>query len=117
VIRLNEMAVCNVVGEETAASSNRAQFIPFLVTLVDVSKRSDVDAWIDLIVEKYGQPNGAANCVGIIGKHRGIGSIAELEDDERDKIMAVNLTRLMYCLRAELRRASDGASIVNVASI
>jgi hypothetical protein len=31
--------------------------------------------------------------------------------------MAVNLTGLMYCLRAELRKISDGGSIVNISSI
>jgi NAD(P)-dependent dehydrogenase (short-subunit alcohol dehydrogenase family) len=95
----------------------RSQSVQFMVTKVDVSKRSEVEAWIDLIIEKYGQLNGAANCAGIIGKHHGIRSVVELEDDEWDKIMAVNLTGLMYCLRAELRKVPDGASIVNVASI
>lgn len=41
----------------------------------------------------------------------------DLEDEEWDKIMAVNLTGLMYCLRAELRKIGDGGSVVNITSI
>jgi len=90
---------------------------PYLVTQVDVTKRAEVDGWIDSIVEKFGQLDGAANCAGVIGKHHGIRPVAELEDEEWDKIIAVNLTGLMYSLRAELRKIADFGSIVNIASI
>ncbi|RDL40677.1 putative 3-oxoacyl-[acyl-carrier-protein] reductase [Venustampulla echinocandica] len=89
----------------------------FTVTKLDVSKRSEVDGWIDTIVEKYGRLDGAVNCAGIVGKHHGIRAIAELEDEEWNKIIAVNLTGMMYCLRAELRKISEGGSIVNITSI
>lgn len=60
---------------------------------------------------------GAANCAGIIGKHHGTKNIAELEDDEWNKIIAVNLTGMMYCLRAEINKISDfGSSKLCVAS-
>jgi NAD(P)-dependent dehydrogenase (short-subunit alcohol dehydrogenase family) len=88
-----------------------------MITKVDISKRSEVDAWIGSVVEKYGRLDGAVNCAGIIGKHHGIRTIAETEDEEWEKIMAVNLTGCFYCLRAELRALVDGGSIVNVASI
>jgi NAD(P)-dependent dehydrogenase (short-subunit alcohol dehydrogenase family) len=91
--------------------------VPYLVSKVDVSKRADVDKWIDDIVEKYGRLDGAANCAGIIGKHHGLRAISELEDDEWDKIIAVNLTGMMYSMRAELKKISDFGSIVNVSSI
>ena len=90
---------------------------PYMVSKVDVSKRAEVDKWIDDVVARFGRLDGAANCAGVIGKHHGLRSISELEDDEWDKIMAVNLTGMMYCLRAELRKISDHGSIVNVASI
>lgn len=89
----------------------------FTATKVDVSKRAEVEAWIDGIVKEFGQLDGAANIAGIIGKHHSIHSVGELEDDEWDKIIAVNLTGCMYCMRAELRNIKDGGSIVNMASI
>lgn len=89
----------------------------FSATKVDVSKRAEVDGWIEGIVKTFGQLDGAANIAGIIGKHHSIHSIEQLEDDEWDKIIGVNLTGCMYCLRAELRNIKDGGSIVNMASI
>lgn len=91
--------------------------VPFMISRVDVSKRAEVDKWIDGIVEKFGRLDGAANCAGIIGKHHGLRTISEQDDDEWDNIMAVNLTGMMYSMRAELRNISDFGSIVNVASI
>lgn len=91
--------------------------VPFTVTKVDVTKRSEVEAWIDSIIQKFGRLDGAVNGAGIIGKHHGITKLADVEDEEWDRIIAVNLTGLMYCLRAELRKVSDHGSIVNVASI
>jgi len=88
-----------------------------MVSKLDVSKVADVDAWIDSIVEKYGSLYGAVNCAGTIGKRHGITKITELEDEEWDRIIGINLTGLMYCLRAELRKISDHGSIVNISSI
>lgn len=102
---------------ESATSYFTEQKVPFTVTRVDVSQRDQVEGWLDSIVDKYGRLDGAANVAGVIGKHHGIRPVAELEDDEWHKIIAVNLTGTMYCLRAELRRVVDGGSIVNVASI
>lgn len=90
---------------------------PFLVTKLDVSKRQEVDAWIDSIVQKFGRLDGAVNSAGVIGKRHGITELTELEDEEWHRIISVNLTGLMYCLRAELRKISDGGSIVNLSSI
>jgi NAD(P)-dependent dehydrogenase (short-subunit alcohol dehydrogenase family) len=115
--------VC-IADVDPAAISSTADFFSslsppaqHLISKVDVSKRSEVDSWIKSIVDKYGHLDGAVNCAGIIGKHHGIRSIAETEDEEWDKIMAVNLTGCFYCLRAELQAVVDGGSIVNVASI
>ncbi|KAI1414249.1 NAD(P)-binding protein [Hypoxylon sp. FL1857] len=94
-----------------------SQNVPFTATRVDVSRRDEVDAWISSIVQKYGRLDGAANVAGIIGKHHGLREVADLDDDEWHKIIAVNLTGMMYCLRAELRKIVDGGSIVNVSSI
>ncbi|KAI1822836.1 short-chain dehydrogenase [Xylaria intraflava] len=91
--------------------------VPFTITKVDVSKRGEIESWINGIVEKFGKLDGAANVAGIIGKHHGIREIKDLDDDEWNKIIAVNLTGTMYCLRAELQKIVDGGSIVNVSSI
>ncbi|RYP73326.1 hypothetical protein DL771_003755 [Monosporascus sp. 5C6A] len=91
--------------------------VPFTITKVDVSKSDEVEGWINGIVDKFGRLDGAANVAGVIGKHHGIREVADLDDDEWHKIIGVNLTGTMYCLRAELRKVVDGGSIVNVSSI
>ncbi|RKU44968.1 hypothetical protein DL546_006944 [Coniochaeta pulveracea] len=96
----------------SAASSQK-----YSITRVDVSQRSEVDAWIDGVVEKFGRLDGAANIAGIIGKYHGKREVAELDDDDWNRIISVNLTGTMYCLRAELRKIVDGGSIVNITSI
>jgi NAD(P)-dependent dehydrogenase (short-subunit alcohol dehydrogenase family) len=89
----------------------------FMVTTVDVSQKTEVELWIDSIIERYGRLDGAANVAGIIGKHHRIRPVSELDDNEWHKILAVNLTGCMYCLRAELKKVSNRESIVKVSSI
>lgn len=89
----------------------------FSMTRIDVSKRAQVDAWIDNVVARFGRLDGAANVAGVIGRGHGKDAVTDLDDDEWDRILAVNLTGLMYCLRAELRKIADKGSIVNVSSI
>ena len=88
-----------------------------LITKLDVTDRKAVDSWIGSTIQKFGKLDGAANCAGIIGKHHGIRSVSELEDEQWDLIMAVNLTGMMYCLRAELQHIQDSGSIVCISSI
>lgn len=102
---------------ESAEAYFSAQKVPFMISRVDVSKRSEVDDWINLIVKEYGRLDGAANVAGVIGRVHGITPVDDMSDEEWDKIIAVNLTGTMYCMRAQLRAMADGGSIVNVTSI
>ncbi|KAH8663541.1 hypothetical protein BGZ60DRAFT_411575 [Tricladium varicosporioides] len=89
----------------------------FYTSVLDVTKVDEVNTWIDSIVAQEGHLDGAVNSAGVIGKKHGITHLTELEDDEWFKIVGVNLTGLMFCLRAELRKINDGGSIVNISSI
>ncbi|KAH6681667.1 hypothetical protein B0J14DRAFT_220376 [Halenospora varia] len=89
----------------------------FYTSILDVTRVDQVNLWIDSIIAHEGHLDGAVNSAGVIGKKHGITHLTELEDDEWFKIVGVNLTGLMYCLRAELRRISEGGSIVNISSI
>lgn len=113
--------VCIADVDPEAMKAAEAYFsslgVPHTITRVDVSKRKEVDAWIEGIVKEYGRLDGAANVAGVIGKYHGVSPVSELDDDEWDKIIGVNLTGTMYCMRAELRNIVDRGSIVNVSSI
>jgi NAD(P)-dependent dehydrogenase (short-subunit alcohol dehydrogenase family) len=88
-----------------------------LLTKVDVSDRKQVDQWIEATVKHFGGLHGAANCAGVIGKHHGTRTIEELEDEQWDLIMRVNLTGMMYALRAQLKAIRGPGSIVCVSSV
>lgn len=102
-------------AETFFASQDKAR--PFRAIKLDVSKRAEVDAWIESIVQRFGRLDGAANVAGIIGTGHGRDAVVDLDDDEWNRILSVNLTGMMYCLRAELRKIVDGGSIVNISSI
>ncbi|KAJ5738509.1 hypothetical protein N7493_001664 [Penicillium malachiteum] len=83
-------------------------------TVVDVSSREAVDDWIASTINVYGRLDGAANVAGI---ELGFTNIENLPDETWDKMIAVNLTCVMYCVRAQIRVMGHGASIVNAASL
>lgn len=121
LLSMRGATVCIADVDLKAMEDTRAYFtplnVPFMISRVDISKREEVDSWIDSVVEAYGRLDGAANVAGVIGKVHGITSVADMEDSEWDKIIGINLTGTMYCLRAELRKIVDGGSIVNISSI
>lgn len=88
-----------------------------LTTKLDVADRKAVDEWINLTVAKFGRLDGAANCAGVIGKHHGTRNVEELDDDQWHLILNVNLTGMMYALRAQLQAIKGPGSIVCVSSV
>lgn len=93
-----------------------------LTTVLDISSSAAVKHWITSTVKHFGRLDGAANMAGTIGAQHGVGKIVDLEDEEWDMLVRVNLSGMMYCVRAEVRaiieNAPDGkGSIVNASSI
>ncbi|CAG7937274.1 unnamed protein product [Penicillium nalgiovense] len=91
-------------------------------TVLDISNASAVQDWIADTVSHFGRLDGAANMAGTIGKQHGTGKFVDQDDAEWDMLMRVNVTGLMYCLRAQLRAIMATApggkgSIVNASSI
>lgn len=89
---------------------------------LDIRSSAAVNAWITNTVSHFGRLDGAANMAGAIGKHHGMGKFVDLSDDEWDMLVGVNLSGMMYCLRAEVRAIMESApggrgSIVTASSI
>lgn len=82
----------------------------------DVSRAADADAMVAAAVKAYGRLDCAFNNAGIGGAQR---KTADYDEQEWDRIMAINLKGVWLCLRAEIRQflaqRSPGA-IVNTAS-
>lgn len=86
-------------------------------SVVDVSKRQQVEDWIKVTVERFGKLDGAANLAGVIGRQNNTARIEEIDDDDWDFIFGVNTKGLMNCMRAQIPNFNDGGAIVNAASI
>ncbi|KAL8830475.1 MAG: hypothetical protein Q9191_001406 [Dirinaria sp. TL-2023a] len=82
---------------------------------LDVTDSKSVNEWHDAIIEHYGHLDGAANIAGVIGE---IGpKIMDIKDEAWERTLGINLKGVFFCLRAQLQRIENEASIVNAASI
>lgn len=92
-----------------------------LTTVLDISNSTAVTDWIKRTTAHFGRLDGAANMAAAIGPNHGVGKLIDTSDEEWDLLIGVNLSGMMYCLRAEIRAIMETAgakgSIVNAASI
>jgi NAD(P)-dependent dehydrogenase (short-subunit alcohol dehydrogenase family) len=94
-----------------------AHRVDVITCVVDVRKASDVNSWVKKTMDHFGHFDGAANIAGVVGKNPGVQGIIDQDEDEWDFVLAVNLTGIMHCLRAQMRDITKGGSIVNAASV
>lgn len=82
---------------------------------VDVADSGSVERMVDVAVETYGGLDYAHNNAGIL---TGFADVTDIEQAQWDRLLAVNLTGIWACLRAELPAMIDdgGGAIVNTAS-
>jgi NAD(P)-dependent dehydrogenase (short-subunit alcohol dehydrogenase family) len=82
----------------------------------DVSKARDVDAMVAKAVDTYGRLDCAFNNAGIGGR----GALThEYSEEEWNRVLAVNLTGVWLCMKAEIIQMlkQGSGSIVNTSSI
>ena len=82
----------------------------------DVSQSSDVNSLVQFALDTYGDLHHAVNAAAIEGEAP---NLLELEEDNFDRIIAVNLKSLYLSMRAEIRAFIDkghAGTIVNVCS-
>jgi len=103
--------------DEVQASIRESYNVEVLATVTDVTKSEDVDRWIASTISKFDKLDGAANLAGVFIESTKDGGIAKMEDRVWNFVLGVNLTGLMYCLRAQLKVISDVGSIVNASSV
>lgn len=82
---------------------------------LDVSKAADVNKVAERILAHHGRIDLLVNSAGVNVPKR---SWADLEQDGWDKLVEINLSGVMYCMRAVLpaMRAQKDGCIINVAS-
>ncbi|KAF2665806.1 3-oxoacyl-reductase [Microthyrium microscopicum] len=84
-----------------------------LTFVVDVRDNNSVTAWINKTVETFGRLDGAANIAGVF---KGTNELENETDENWNFILGINLTGLMYSVRAQVPHLKAGGSIVNAAS-
>jgi len=98
-----------------------------LLTKLDVSSSSEVDAWIGEIISKFGRLDGAANVAGVPqvsgGRDPNKPAVLGETNEMWKRIMGVNIDGIFFCTRAEVKAMIElpktelPRSIVNVASL
>jgi len=84
--------------------------------VVDVRKPEQVNAWITQTFEKFGKLDGSVNLAGIIPNNINIDDVETLNDGEWRRTVDINLTGVMYSMRAQIAVMKHKGSIVNAAS-
>ena len=84
---------------------------------VDVSRAADTRAMVQAAVERYGRLDCAVNNAAVTPDTH---PIAELDEQEWDRVLAVDLKGVALCLKyevAQMLEQGDGGSIVNIGSV
>ena len=87
-----------------------------IFTKADVSKESDVEAMIQLCVDKFGKLDIICNIAGVVGF---VGPIEDYPQDLWEQVMGVNATGVLWGCKHAIKpmRANGGGSIINLASM
>lgn len=88
-----------------------------LATVVDVRNETAVNSWISATVQKFGRLDGAANLAGVLPKTFNTGTVEDQQTEDWNFVLAINLTGMMYCMRAQLQNMNEKGSIVNASSV
>jgi NAD(P)-dependent dehydrogenase (short-subunit alcohol dehydrogenase family) len=103
------------LGAEETARQIKAHGGACIVRRTDVSKSDEVRALVEATVSAFGGLDYAVNNAAIEGSKT---MLADYDEAEWARIVAVNLTGVFLCIRHELPKllARGGGSIVNVGS-
>jgi NAD(P)-dependent dehydrogenase (short-subunit alcohol dehydrogenase family) len=82
----------------------------------DVSRRSEADALVAACVKQFGRMHAAFNNAGVLSPSL---PFHEVTEADLDKVLAVDVKGVFFCMQAEIRHflASAGGAIVNTASV
>jgi NAD(P)-dependent dehydrogenase (short-subunit alcohol dehydrogenase family) len=100
---------------EAVAADIRARGREATFVRTDVSCSEEVGTAIRTGQDEFGRIDALVNCAGIDGTG---GFVVDIDDDDLDRVLAVNLKGTIYTMQhaARAMRETGGGSIVNVAS-
>lgn len=108
----------NYRSEEKQAEAATARIqksgVRAVAVQADVSKTEDVQKLFKTTIDLFGTVDILVNNAGIALPHRP--PVAEVTDEEYDRLFAVNARGVFMALREAARKLADGGRIVNIAS-
>jgi NAD(P)-dependent dehydrogenase (short-subunit alcohol dehydrogenase family) len=113
-VLVSDLGAAKAGGEETVAlieaEGGTAAFTP-----CDVTSAQDCAALVDTALARFGALDCAVNNAGI-AVHK---PLAEVTEEEYDRVLAVNLKGVFLGMRAQIRAMVErgGGAIVNIASV
>lgn len=110
VISARRQAALDEVAEKIKAEGGNVLTVP-----TDISKVEDCEKLIQSAVDKFGKVDILVNNAGVLDT--GLAPVDKFDDAELQKVVSINQIGTMQCIRAALKVMTEGASIVNVASV
>jgi NAD(P)-dependent dehydrogenase (short-subunit alcohol dehydrogenase family) len=110
------VADINVEKAEAVAADISAAGGEAIAVGVDISKSAEVEAMVATTVAAWGRMDIAVNNAAIIPAY---GMMSDFDEDDWDRLMAVDLKGTALCLKYELRQLQaqgGGGSIINISS-
>jgi NAD(P)-dependent dehydrogenase (short-subunit alcohol dehydrogenase family) len=115
------VAVSDLVGAEATAAAIHAAGGTAIALAADVTDEAQVQAMVAAVIARYGRLDGAFNNAGLNHAGSGIAGkrIHEIPCEAAERIIAVNLTGVLLCMKHELAQMlrQGGGAICNTASI
>jgi 3-oxoacyl-[acyl-carrier protein] reductase len=110
----SDIADCSETVAAVAAAGSKA-----VAVRTDVSRVEQAQALAQAAVDAFGRIDGLVNNAALYGTLRG-GRFEAISETDWDAAMAVNVKGIWNCCKAvvpEMRKAGNGGSIINIASL
>lgn len=108
--------VINYVGNQDAAEAVRAAIAKAggesLAVRADVSDSTEVRKLFDAAIERFNRVDILVNNAGVLLSRK----IADISDEEFDRVLNVNVKSVFYALREAATRLADGGRVVSLSS-
>lgn len=110
VISARRQAALEEVAEKIKAEGGNVLTVP-----TDISKDEDCKNLMKAAVDAFGGIDILVNNAGVLDT--GLAPVDKFDDVETQKVISINQIGTMQCIRAALQYMTEGAAIVNVASV
>ena len=110
VISARRQAALEEVAEKIKAEGGNVLTVP-----TDISKDEDCKNLMKAAMDAFGRIDILVNNAGVLDT--GLAPVDKFDDVETQKVISINQVGTMQCIRAALQYMTEGASIINVASV